>query len=50
MDLLSGAETNVNKILAWAAVSKGAAGAMMNASEKADKITGADFAALKKGK
>jgi len=46
LDLLNGIETNVNKIMAWAGVSKGAAGGMMNAAEKADKITGAELKAM----
>jgi hypothetical protein len=43
LDLLNGVETNINKILAWAAVGSGAAGAMMNAAEKANKITGSEL-------
>jgi hypothetical protein len=43
LDLLNGVETNINKILAWAAVGSGAAGAMMNAAERANKITGSEL-------
>lgn len=46
LDLLNGVETNVNKIMAWAGVSKGAAGGMMNAARKANKILGSDLKAM----